>query len=109
MRVLKQNAITIATALLFLVLVAGAVWAANMADCTSPSALNWDGTNGFSCNNLSIPVTTVGSLPTCTSGLKGRVYVVTDASALSTFLSIIAAGGSVTTTVLCNGTNWVVQ
>jgi len=51
-------------------------------------------------------VTIVASLPSCSSGTKGLLYVVTDA--LSPTWNATLVGGSTTTVLaLCNGSNWV--
>lgn len=47
----------------------------------------------------------VGSLPSCTSGLKGQIYTVTDASA-PTYGSTLSGSGSVEALALCDGSNW---
>ncbi len=49
----------------------------------------------------------ISGLPTCNSGAKGSVAVVTDAL-LPAFLATVAAGGAVTVPVVCNGSNWIV-
>jgi hypothetical protein len=54
------------------------------------------------------PVTTVGSLPSCTSGIKGQMQMVTDAL-VPVAIATVAAGGAVSIGVTCNGTNWIVQ
>lgn len=51
--------------------------------------------------------TVVASLGTCNVGAKGSRKYVSDATA-STFYSIVAGGGSIGTSVGCNGANWVV-
>ena len=51
--------------------------------------------------------TTVASLPTCNSAEKGARAFVTNATA-TTFLSVVAGGGSNNVPVVCNGTNWLI-
>ena len=51
-------------------------------------------------------VTTVGGLPSCTSGRRGARAVVTDASS-PTFLGTLTGSSSTVTGALCNGSNWV--
>lgn len=53
------------------------------------------------------PVTTVSALPTCNAGLRGRVYLVTDALAPVT-LAALSGGGAVVVKTYCNGTSWIV-
>lgn len=53
------------------------------------------------------PVTTIGSLPSCSSSLQGVSYFVTDALT-PVALSTVVAGGAVKVPVICNGTNWIV-
>lgn len=47
------------------------------------------------------------TLPTCNAGVKGTLYIVTDALAPA-FGAIVAAGGAVNVLVYCNQTNWIV-
>lgn len=58
-----------------------------------------------------LPPQTIANLPTCNSGLEGRVSFVKDTvgSAAPTFHLIVAGGGATTVHSLasCNGTNWV--
>lgn len=51
-------------------------------------------------------VTVVASLPTCSSGTKGLVYVVTDASS-PTWGGVLTGSSTTTTIALCNGSSWV--
>ncbi len=51
-------------------------------------------------------VTVVASLPTCSSGTKGLVYVVTDASS-PTWHSVLTGSSTTTTLALCNGSSWI--
>lgn len=46
------------------------------------------------------------ALPSCTSGLKGAIAIVSDATG-PTFLGAYASGGAVVSPVMCNGTGWV--
>jgi hypothetical protein len=58
-----------------------------------------------------VPVTTVAALPTCTSGLLGATYTVTDAVS-PTWHGALTGGGtgaSAVTHALCNGSAWVAQ
>lgn len=56
---------------------------------------------------LQMPTSTVGALPACATGLRGQMYIVTDAL-LPVTIANVAAGGAVVVGVLCNGTNWIV-
>lgn len=47
--------------------------------------------------------TTVGGLPTCTSGTQGRVYAVTDATT-----NTCTAGGASHELCICDGASWVI-
>jgi hypothetical protein len=51
-------------------------------------------------------VYTVATLPTCNAALQGGRASVSDATAPS-FLGTLTGGGSVVTSVLCNGSTWV--
>lgn len=64
-------------------------------------------TMSVSPNVPQAPATTVGSLPACSTALRGRIYIATDAL-LPAALAVVAAGGAVTVAVVCNGTNWIV-
>lgn len=46
------------------------------------------------------------SLPSCSSGNKGQQGTVSDATA-PTFMGTYVSGGTVTSPVICNGTNWL--
>jgi hypothetical protein len=48
---------------------------------------------------------TVATLPTCNSGSKGEIALVSDASA-PVYTNTLAGGGAVEALALCNGTNW---
>ena len=52
------------------------------------------------------PIVAVASLPTCDATNEGSNYGVNDALAPA-FLVAIASGGTIHTSVYCNGTNWV--
>lgn len=52
--------------------------------------------------------TTVASLPSCTTALRGSLYIVTD-SLLPVALATVAGGGAVVVPVVCNGTAWIVS
>jgi hypothetical protein len=58
------------------------------------------------------PLATVGAggsqLPTCNSGTKGQMYMVTDALT-PVAIATVVGGGAVSIGVTCNGTNWVVE
>jgi hypothetical protein len=54
-----------------------------------------------------IPLTVVGSLPTCNAGTEGTLYGVTDALT-PVALATAVGGGAIHTLVYCNGTNWIV-
>jgi hypothetical protein len=53
------------------------------------------------------PTSTIGALPACSTSLRGRIFIVTDAL-VPAALATVAAGGAVTVGVICNGTNWIV-
>jgi hypothetical protein len=73
------------------------------ANLASPS---FTGTVTMPASVKLTPVT-ISGLPTCNSGAKGSLAVVTDAL-LPAFLVTVGAGGAITVPVLCNGSNWVV-
>lgn len=50
-------------------------------------------------------VTVVASLPTCSSGTKGLLYVVTDASSPS-WNGALTGGSTTTVLALCTGSTW---
>ena len=50
-------------------------------------------------------VTVVASLPTCASGIVGKLYVVTDATA-PTYGATLTGGGAVVALALCDGSLW---
>jgi hypothetical protein len=54
---------------------------------------------------LSLPTTTVSSLPSCGAGQKGMLYSVSDARP-PTYNATVVGGGSTTIPVFCNGTSW---
>lgn len=54
-----------------------------------------------------LQTTVVGSLPSCSTALRGAMYVVTD-SLLPAALAQVAGGGAVVVGVICNGTIWIV-
>jgi hypothetical protein len=58
-------------------------------------------------NSLKSGALAVASLPSCSLAAEGTRYGVTDATA-TTFLSIVAGGGTNRVPVYCNGTNWVI-
>lgn len=51
-------------------------------------------------------VTVVASLPTCSSGTKGLLYVVTDASS-PTYGSALTGGSTTVALALCSGSSWL--
>lgn len=71
-------------------------------DCTSSA-----GSVALTCT-LKLASTTVASLPTCNAGSKGLMLLVTDAL-LPAALAIVAGSGAVVVSVVCNGTNFIVQ
>lgn len=73
-----------------------------------PVSANDDCQNATTCSMAGIKYTAVlvASLPTCNSGLKGTVMLVSDAL-LPTYLATMSGGGTNTVLVVCNGTNWV--
>jgi hypothetical protein len=54
---------------------------------------------------LSLPTTTVASLPPCGSAQRGLLYSVSDARSPA-YNAIVTGGGSVAIPVYCNGTSW---
>jgi hypothetical protein len=54
---------------------------------------------------LSLPTTTVASLPACGAGQVGLLYSVSDARS-PTYNAPVAGGGSASIPVFCNGTSW---
>jgi hypothetical protein len=83
-----------------------ASWSASSTTCNNGDSVIFDVSVG--CGTPQRSVTTIGSLPSCTSALRGKMYIVTDAL-LPTALANVAAGGAVVIGVMCNGVNWVVQ
>lgn len=80
--------------------------------CTIDSSgnISTPGTAAFGAGGSAVGVIaptpgTVGTLPTCDSSIAGGRASVTDANA-TTFLSVVAAGGSNKVPVFCDGTNW---
>lgn len=69
----------------------------------------FDTTTGVTCATTSQrTIVTVSGLPTCNSGTKGAMYLVTDALA-PVALATVAGSGAVVVGVTCNGTAWIVQ
>ena len=54
-----------------------------------------------------IPTMTIGTLPSCNGGNRGRLFVVTDALT-PVVLTAAIGGGAVTVKVFCNGSSWIV-
>ena len=54
---------------------------------------------------LSLPVTTVASLPACSAGQRGLLYSVSDAQP-PTYNATVVGGGSTAIPVFCNGQSW---
>jgi hypothetical protein len=81
---------------------AGARMPAYSGDCASSA-----GATTLACTTKRA-VSTVSGLPSCTSGIKGQMNMVTDALA-PVALATVAAGGAVSIGVTCNGTNWIIQ
>jgi hypothetical protein len=54
---------------------------------------------------LSLPTTTVASLPPCTTAQAGLLYSVSDAQS-PTYNAIVQGGGTLTIPVFCNGVHW---
>jgi len=61
--------------------------------------------SSVSISQLQLTKLTVGTLPACNSSLDGTLMYVSDALS-PTYNAIVTGGGTVKTTVLCNGTNW---
>jgi hypothetical protein len=55
---------------------------------------------------LALAQKTVATLPTCNSGAKGGLFVVTDANAPS-WHGTLSGGGSAFSGAMCDGTNWI--
>lgn len=64
-------------------------------------------TMALSPSQMIAGTTTVGSLPSCTAGLNGQIYIVTDAL-LPAIGSAVGGGGAITVVVKCNATSWLV-
>lgn len=64
--------------------------------------------NGLVCGTTQKIVTTVESLPSCTSALIGQMYIVTDASS-PVALGGLMSGGAVVTGALCTGSTWIAE
>lgn len=88
---------------------AGTVPAVNtdMGCTVAGQSLQYSGST-LVCGAPQSPVTTVSSLPSCTSGLRGASYFVTD-SLGPVALATVVGGGAVGLLVVCNGTSWIVQ
>lgn len=74
----------------------------------SPGAqANDDCQKGTSCPlaNVQVTTTTVAALPTCNSGTKGMLEIVTDAL-LPTFLGTVSGGGTNVVLIMCDGSTW---
>ena len=56
-------------------------------------------------DGLSLPESTVASLPSCTSSLSGVMRAVTDATS-PTYNGSLTGGGAVVVPVFCNGSSW---
>lgn len=54
---------------------------------------------------VQLPVTTIAALPACSTGTKGMMYAVSDATA-PTYNGALSGGGSVSVPVYCNGSAW---
>lgn len=83
----------------------------NLASSCSAAGqyLQFDNTSGWTCTaSPQRPLSTVGGLPSCVSGIKGAAYMVTDALT-PVALATVAAGGAASIGVTCNGTIWIVQ
>jgi hypothetical protein len=80
--------------------------------CTATGQVVQYNGSSLSCSAPQRPLATVGSgasqLPTCNSGTKGAMYIVTDALT-PVAIATVVGGGSVSIGVTCNGTNWIVQ
>lgn len=76
--------------------------------CTTAGQTMYYNGSSLACGVTPLPATTVGSLPSCTSGTKGTIYLVTDALT-PVALAGVTGGGAVVVSVLCNGTAWIVQ
>jgi hypothetical protein len=80
--------------------------------CTAAGqALQYNGTV-LTCTAPTRPIATVGAggsqLPTCNTGTKGAMYIVTDALT-PVAIATVVGGGAVSIGVTCNGANWIVQ
>jgi len=94
-------------------LAAGPVPAVNtdMGCTNSGQAIQYNGST-LACTAPTRPLATVGAggsqLPTCNSGTKGAMYIVTDALT-PVAIATVVGGGAVSIGVTCNGANWIVQ
>lgn len=54
---------------------------------------------------LTLPISTVATLPTCSAATKGRMQAVSDATS-PTYNGTLTGSGAVVVPVFCNGTAW---
>lgn len=64
----------------------------------------------YAANGAGVQLTkkTASQLPTCNSGIEGRLHAITDANS-ATFNATIVGGGANHVLAYCNGTNWTVH
>jgi hypothetical protein len=62
-------------------------------------------TGVMSSGGVLLPVSTVGALPSCVTGLKGAIRAVSDATS-PTYNGTLTGGGAVSVPVYCNGSAW---
>jgi hypothetical protein len=84
---------------------------ADMGCTTAGQVVQYNGST-LTCAPPTRPLATIGAggsqLPTCNSGTKGAMYIVTDALT-PVAIATAVGGGAVSIGVTCNGTNWIVQ
>jgi hypothetical protein len=61
---------------------------------------------GLSGGGFCVPSTTVANLPACNAGLKGAIYLATDAFA-QTVGSTVSGSSATAALVVCQGSSWV--
>lgn len=77
------------------------------SDTNVSLTLSGKGTGGVIISGPLTPAQkTVSTLPTCNSGSKGQMFVVTDADS-PTWDGTLSGSGSTVVGALCNGSNWV--
>lgn len=84
----------------------GRIAAGGTSPNKTPSLLAVSSTGKLSpSGGIQLPTATVSGLPTCNSGSRGLLYMVTDASS-PTYNSALTGGSSTVTLAACNGSAW---